>query len=87
MEVATGLGRDWGHEHGHGEVEAADEGVVEGRGAGKDIVVDVVGEEDAVGLDWGVVSQAFGAEGMHGWPPHSDNAPGEAIDEEDSDDA
>jgi len=35
---------------GHGDREAADEGVLEGRGAGVGVVGEVVGEEDAVGL-------------------------------------
>ena len=40
-------GRD---EHGHAEVEAAEEGVVDGGGRGEEVVGEVVGEVDAVGL-------------------------------------
>jgi hypothetical protein len=54
VKVAAGLGSDGCHEHGHGEVEAADEGVVKGCSAREDIIVDVVGEEDTVRLHWGV---------------------------------
>lgn len=46
VEMAAGFRSDRRHEHGHGEVEAADEGVLKRRRAGEDIVVDVVGKED-----------------------------------------
>lgn len=53
VKVAAGLCCDGCHEHGHREVEAANEGVIEGCGARKDLVVDVIGQEDAERLHWG----------------------------------
>ena len=50
MEVATGLCGNGRHEHGHGEVETTDEGVVEGCCAWEDFIVDVVREKDTVRL-------------------------------------
>ena len=44
------IGDEWGHQHGGSEVEAADEGEIEGAGAGEGVGSQVVGEVDPVGL-------------------------------------
>ena len=54
VEVTTGLCGDGRHEHGHGEIETADEGVVEGCCARENFIVNVVGKKDTVGLNWPV---------------------------------
>lgn len=45
-EVAASLRGDGCHEHGHGEVEATNERVIQRGRTGEDIVVDVGGKED-----------------------------------------
>lgn len=66
MEVATGLCGYGRHEHGHGEVKTTDEGVVEGRCAWEDFIVNVVREKDTVRLH--LPSQStFGPEDMGGF--------------------
>ena len=50
VEVTVCLGRNGRHKRSHGEVETTDEGVVRGRSARKDIIVDVIGQEDTKGL-------------------------------------
>lgn len=43
VEVTACLSGNGRHKHGHGEVEATNEGVVKRRSARKDIIVDVIG--------------------------------------------
>ena len=50
VEVTACLGGNGRHKHSHGEVETTNEGVVKGRSARKDIIVDVIGQEDTKGL-------------------------------------
>lgn len=73
------------HQHGSGEVEAADEGEVEGGGAGEGVGAEVIGEVYSIGLEMAVRLGRLGQGVLVGdmWVgTHCDESPCETVDDE-----